>query len=68
MSIHVSAWFFEAGVSIQGAYLHASREGTAGRRHENTPGFEWIVKINMSTLTCLFSIPPITSHVVHVTS
>jgi hypothetical protein len=49
MGIHMIALYFEAGVSVQRAYLHASREVAAGRRHENAAVFEWTLKINKST-------------------
>ena len=49
MIVHVSAWFFEAGGSVHGAYLHASREAAAGSRHDNAAVFEWVVKMNRST-------------------
>lgn len=53
MHTHLNASYLEARVSIQRAYLHASREAAAGWRHDNGAVFEWSMKIGRSTSTFL---------------
>jgi hypothetical protein len=56
----------EARVSIQGAYLYASREAAAGWRHDNAAVREWSMKISRREVRSTSSLD-FTNHVGHVT-
>jgi hypothetical protein len=56
----------EARVSIQGAYLYASREAAAGWRHDNAAVREWSMKISRREGRSTSSLD-FTNHVGHVT-